>query len=34
MLEKNLSFADVVAKKVRHAAETGNPFASVRDLYP
>ena len=34
MLDKNLSFADVLAKKVRHAAETGNPFVQVRDLYP
>ena len=33
MLDKNLSFADVLAKKVRHAAETGNPFVGVRDLY-
>jgi len=33
MLDKNLSFADVVAKKVRHAAESGNPFVRVRDLY-
>lgn len=33
MLDKNLSFADVMAKKVRHAAESGNPFVRVRDLY-
>jgi len=34
MLDKSLSFADVLAKKVRHAAETGNPFVRIRDLYP
>jgi hypothetical protein len=33
MLDKNLSFADVVARKVRRAAESGNPFVRVRDLY-
>jgi hypothetical protein len=33
MLDKNLSFADVLAKKVRRAAESGNPFVPVRDLY-
>lgn len=33
MLDKNLSFADVMAKKVRCAAESGNPFVRVRDLY-
>jgi hypothetical protein len=33
MLDKGLSFADVMAKKVRRAAETGNPFIRVRDLY-
>lgn len=33
MLDKNLSFADVMAKKIRHAAESGNPFVRVRDLY-
>jgi hypothetical protein len=33
MLDKNLSFADVMAKKVRRAAESGNPFVRVRDLY-
>ena len=33
MLDKNLSFADVLAKRVRRAAESGNPFVWVRDLY-
>jgi len=33
MLDKNLSFADVLAKKVRRAAESGNPFVPLRDLY-
>ena len=33
MLDKNLSFADGMAKKVRRAAESGNPFVRVRDLY-
>jgi hypothetical protein len=33
MLDKNLSFADVMVKKVRRAAESGNPFVRVRDLY-
>jgi hypothetical protein len=33
MLNRNLSLADVLSKKTRRAAETGNPFVSVRDLY-
>lgn len=33
MLRLRLSFVDVVAAKVRKAAETGRPFASVRDLF-
>lgn len=33
MLDKNISFGDIVAKKVRRAAESGNPFVRVRDLY-
>lgn len=33
MLDKNLSFGEVVSKKARRAAESGNPFARVRDLY-
>jgi len=33
MLNKNLSFSDVMARKVRRAAESGNPFVRVRDLY-
>lgn len=32
MLDRSLTFADIMAKKVRHAAETGNPFVRVRDL--
>lgn len=34
MLDRNLSFSDVMARKVRHAAESGNPFVRLRDLYP
>lgn len=33
MLRLRLSIADVVEAKARHAAETGSPFASVRDLF-
>lgn len=33
MLDKNLLFADVMARKVRRAAESGNPFVPVRDLF-
>lgn len=33
VLDRSLSFAEVVAKKVRRAAETGVPFVRVRDLY-
>jgi hypothetical protein len=33
MLDKNLSFSDVLARKVRRAAESGNPFVRIRDLY-
>lgn len=33
MLQKSLRFMDVMSRKVRHAAETGNPFARVRDLF-
>lgn len=33
MLVNNRAFVDVVSKKVRRAAETGNPFVRVRDLY-
>ena len=33
VLRLRLSIADVVEGKVRHAAETGNPFASVRVLF-
>ena len=32
MLKRKLSIVDVLAAKVRRAAETGNPFARVRDL--
>lgn len=34
MLERGLTFAEVLARKVRRAAESGNPFIRVRDLYP
>lgn len=33
MLEKRYAFSDVMARKVRRAAETGNPLVHVRDLY-
>ena len=33
MLDKNLSFVDVMTKKVRRAAESGNPYVRVRDLF-
>lgn len=33
MLDRGLSFSDVMATKVRRAAESGNPFIRVRDLY-
>jgi hypothetical protein len=33
MLDRNLTFSDVLSKKVRRAAESGNPFIRVRDLY-
>ncbi|UJJ53394.1 MULTISPECIES: restriction endonuclease [Rhodanobacter] len=32
-LSRRLSLVDVLAKKVRRAAETGNPFIRVRDLF-
>ena len=32
MLDRRLSLADVLAKKVRRAAETGRPFVPVREL--
>lgn len=34
MLERKLLFGEVMAKKVRGAAESGEPFIRVRDLYP
>lgn len=34
MLEKGLPFSEVMAKKVRHAAESGQPFVRVRNLFP
>jgi Restriction endonuclease len=33
ILDRNLLFADVMSRKVRRAAESGNPFVRVRDLY-
>lgn len=33
MLDRPLSFADVLARKVRRAAESGEPFVRIRDLY-
>lgn len=34
MLERRLPFADVMAKKVRRAAESGEPFVRLRELFP
>lgn len=34
MLTQRLSFIDVLSAKVRRAGETGNPYASVRELFP
>jgi hypothetical protein len=34
MLRRRLSIVAVIDAKVRRAAETGNPFASVRELFP
>jgi hypothetical protein len=33
MLEKKLPFSDVMARKVRRAAESGEPFIRLRELY-
>jgi len=33
-LDRRLSLEDVIAGKVRRAAESGQPFVRVRDLYP
>lgn len=33
-LDRRLSLEDVIARKVRRAAESGQPFVRVRDLYP
>jgi hypothetical protein len=33
MLDKGLSFADAIRKKARRAAESGQPFVRVRDLF-
>jgi len=33
-LDRLLSLEDVIARKVRRAAESGQPFVRVRDLYP
>jgi hypothetical protein len=33
MLKRRLSVVDVLAAKVRRAAETGNLFTPVRDLF-
>ncbi len=33
-LSRHLSFADVIARKVRRAAETGMPLVRVRGLFP
>ena len=33
MLQRRIALADVLARKVRRAAETGDAFVRVRDLY-
>ncbi|MFM2615515.1 hypothetical protein [Vibrio campbellii] len=32
MLQEKLSLQEVLSKKVRRAAETGNPFVRLREL--
>lgn len=34
MLDRALSFSDVMSRKVRRPAETGSPFERVRQLFP
>lgn len=34
MLDRNLLFSDVMTRKIRRFAETGQPFVPLRDLYP
>jgi hypothetical protein len=34
MLDRGLWFADVIGRKARHAAESGQPLSRVRDLFP
>lgn len=34
MLDQEISLSQVLERKVRRAAETGSPFARVRDLFP
>lgn len=34
MLDRSLAFSDVMARKARRLAESGNPFVRVRYLYP
>jgi restriction endonuclease Mrr len=34
MLDRGIAFSEVVARKIRRAAENGQPFARVRDLFP
>jgi restriction endonuclease Mrr len=34
LIDRRLVFGEVLLKKVRRAAETGNPFVRVRELYP
>lgn len=33
-LDRLLSLEDVIARKVRRAADSGQPFVRIRDLYP
>ena len=33
MLDQNIPFGEIVSRKARRAAETGNPFVRVRDIY-
>jgi hypothetical protein len=34
ILDRSLSLSDALARKIRRAAESGQPFVRVRDLYP
>lgn len=34
MLDREISLTQILARKVRRAAESGSPFVRVRDLFP